>query len=83
MLIYLYIYIYAALSNGKWKSGDFPYSFYLPFAYRANGSLSFVLLFTKKNRNLSVCKWNKRTCPSMNAKYINVYNTRRYRYMVS
>jgi hypothetical protein len=44
----MYAYIYAAVSNRKRKPGDFSYSFCLPFAHRANGSLSFVRLFTKK-----------------------------------
>jgi hypothetical protein len=45
--IFQYIYIYAAVSNGKWKTRRFSL-ISLPFGHRANGSLSFVRLFTMK-----------------------------------
>ncbi len=51
--MYLYIYIsistykYAAISNGKWKPRLVPLIL-IPFADRANGSLSFVCVITKK-----------------------------------
>jgi hypothetical protein len=40
--------------------GDFPYSVF-PFAHRANGSLSFVRLFTKKQ--MKVAKTNLTDLP--------------------
>ncbi len=66
LYIHIYIYIdrYTAVSNGKQKIRRFSL-IRLPFAHRANGSLSFVRLLTKKQTEWSVCKRTKRTCPSM------------------
>jgi hypothetical protein len=59
--------------NIQWKTKAqmiFLTVFHLMFAHSANGSLSFVRLWTMKQRKLSVCKrtkWTKRTkqtCPS-------------------
>jgi hypothetical protein len=47
MYIYIYTYIYTAVLNGKRKLRRFS-TIRLPFAHRANGSLSFVRLLTKK-----------------------------------
>jgi hypothetical protein len=41
------VFVYAAVSNGKWKPRRFS-SIHLLFAHRTNGSLSFVHLLTKK-----------------------------------
>jgi hypothetical protein len=38
-------------SNGKWKPRQF-FLIRLPFAHRANGSLSFVRLLTKKQKKV-------------------------------
>jgi hypothetical protein len=40
-------------------------SFTVLFAQRANGSLSFVRLMTKKQMKLSICKRTKQACPAM------------------
>jgi hypothetical protein len=45
--IYTYIYIYAVIPNGKLKPRRFSLIL-LPFAHRANGSLTFICLLTKK-----------------------------------
>jgi hypothetical protein len=46
-IFFLNFYLYAAVSNGKWKHRQFSV-IRLPFAHRANGSLSFVRLSTNK-----------------------------------
>ncbi len=43
----MYLYIYAAVSNGNRKPRRF-FLIHLLFSHRANGSLSFVCLFTTK-----------------------------------
>ncbi len=51
--------------NGKLKPRRFSL---IPFAHHANWNLFFFPLLTKKQRELSICKRNKRTkwtCPSM------------------
>jgi hypothetical protein len=56
---YIYILVYAAVSNGKRKTeAEVIFLNPLQFAHRGNESLSFVRL-------LSVCKRTKRTCTSM------------------
>ncbi len=53
-------------TNGKWKWKPRRFSLTrLPFAYRANRSLSFACLLKKKQTELSVCKRTKRICSSM------------------
>ncbi len=65
----IFLYIYAAVSNGKQKRKPRRFSLILlPFAHRAKGTLSFVFFFTKKQTEVSVSKRTKRkkrTCPSM------------------
>jgi hypothetical protein len=58
----IYIYVYAASANGKWKPRRFSL-IRLPFALRENGSLSFVCFLTKKQTEVIHCKRTKRTCP--------------------
>ncbi len=48
----------------KWKPRRFSLT-HLRFAHRANGNLPFVHFPTTKKWKLTVCKWTKRTCPSM------------------
>jgi hypothetical protein len=45
--IYKYIYIYAAISNGKQKPRQFSLTSLL-FAHHANGNVLFVCLFVKE-----------------------------------
>jgi hypothetical protein len=58
--IYTFICCYFQMENRKWKPREFSF-IRLPFAHRANGSLLFVRLLTKKQQKLSVFKWTKRT----------------------
>jgi hypothetical protein len=62
-LYLLYSYIYAAVSNGKRKM-EALLIFVNLLAHRANGSLSFVHLFTKGQMEVNRL-WTKRTFPSM------------------
>jgi hypothetical protein len=66
--IYIYIYIYAVGSKGKqeMEAQTIFLKISLPFAYRANGSLSFVhLLTTKLTEVICFPKRTKWTCPCM------------------
>jgi hypothetical protein len=50
--VYLYLYLYAAVSNGKLKPRRF-FLIRLPFTHRENGNLYFVRLLTKKKTEVT------------------------------